>query len=1005
MKKKFLLLPILGGFLLSGCKISLFGKTLYLFEKKPDPEKPQSYDDVTPDERQHASSVSCSPSAPFYLKVGETKDLSLTLSPSPTDAAEKEFTWVKNNDHASFEVNPSNPLKATVTGVSAGTTTLTATNKYSDDLVEKFTIKVIDFDSENEYLWEYSDRSPFGYDSKTAPQGLTSGTADLNGMSWDFLRQHVGRGEDEIIGEAGSISIEKSLANKDVIKGSLKVTADNITYSDDGEGNIVGNGLVSGSIDYATGAVSVTFEAAPKDVVVANYSFIGEYSSSLYPQNGGVGFGKDSDPESTLTFKAENNRIVEEIIIEASSANSLGSMTLTVGETKYLDSFTVPRAEEGVIPTIHAKVDAPASGEIKIVVSTPQEPVNDRNPGAFVLKSIWIKYIPENYTGIDFADDSKHKVDYYEGDTFTYEGMKLVKVSDRGYKFPVNMEEALAGEEPKLTHSEVDFDTASHEAVSVELTLNISEQAFKLSYDIHVRSKDWVPEKLVVKGEIEEQSLVAGDAVDYSGLSIDIVYEEESSDIRVVDFVESSEMSFSYGEGKDPFVADMGMEEGYTITVSGKFSGETVEGTIVVASNTIKVAEAIYDRIDYERASTFKEIDDAGLTTSAKSLSYTTGNEGRVRIDFNNVKKENRGSDSKVLPTVNAEFRLTVLDTSLSIKEIKVSFALVKKTDNKFRLFSSIYGGDIYGSQLAEAENQVLEFSEFEKHTDSLRFMPQLTTSAGLSNTNICIQSILVRYEETPHVEYTIECGETMPTKLNYQEPELFDPSGFTVSLKENGTDKSFDITSLVEWYDGPSYDANPKTASKELIAGTTYVYGLFRGEKVAKIEGLTVIGEQISLTLVKSSSEIVEGGKYLIVGSSDVGFTCLNGAETGSGNIMSGTMLNGFEFGDNISISKTHETRYFVASFDSNSKLLFTNFNGNQVGLTNSGSLSCTTSPNLLGWDYEIDSEHHLVMTMMDAESKPKLKEFGVNKTSGKFSAYAQTSARGVIYLYKFAE
>ena len=100
MKKKFLLLPILGGFLLSGCKITLFGKTLYLFEKKPDPEKPQQYDDVTPDERQHASSSSCSPSAPFYLKVGESRQLSLTLSPAPTDAAEKEFTWVKNNDHA-----------------------------------------------------------------------------------------------------------------------------------------------------------------------------------------------------------------------------------------------------------------------------------------------------------------------------------------------------------------------------------------------------------------------------------------------------------------------------------------------------------------------------------------------------------------------------------------------------------------------------------------------------------------------------------------------------------------------------------------------------------------------------------------------------------------------------------------------------------------------------------------------------------------------------------------
>ena len=32
-KKKLLLLPIIGGFLLSGCKFTVFGKTIRLFEK------------------------------------------------------------------------------------------------------------------------------------------------------------------------------------------------------------------------------------------------------------------------------------------------------------------------------------------------------------------------------------------------------------------------------------------------------------------------------------------------------------------------------------------------------------------------------------------------------------------------------------------------------------------------------------------------------------------------------------------------------------------------------------------------------------------------------------------------------------------------------------------------------------------------------------------------------------------------------------------------------------
>jgi len=41
MKKKLLVLPVLAGLMLTGCKITLFGKTFYLFEKKPEEEEKQ----------------------------------------------------------------------------------------------------------------------------------------------------------------------------------------------------------------------------------------------------------------------------------------------------------------------------------------------------------------------------------------------------------------------------------------------------------------------------------------------------------------------------------------------------------------------------------------------------------------------------------------------------------------------------------------------------------------------------------------------------------------------------------------------------------------------------------------------------------------------------------------------------------------------------------------------------------------------------------------------------
>ena len=43
--------------------------------------------------------------------------------------------------------------------------------------------------------------------------------------------------------------------------------------------------------------------------------------------------------------------------------------------------------------------------------------------------------------------------------------------------------------------------------------------------------------------------------------------------------------------------------------------------------------------------------------------------------------------------------------------------------------------------------------------------------------------------------------------------------------------------------------------------------------------------------------------------------------------------------------------------------------------------------------------------MSMEDTEETPKTKYFGVNKTSGKFSAYSNAtgSSQGSVYLYKF--
>lgn len=204
MKKKLFLLPLVAGLFLSGCKFSLFGKTIYLFEKKPDEQT--DIDDVIPeDTNKHADAIALNPGNAFYLRVGETRQLTISFKAggqdmNPTQDSEKIFVWSYSGDKISFSVTGTEQegssveggTKATVTGVKAGTALLNVKNTYNQSLTRDFTIRVIDFD-DDDYLWQYdkSDKVQFGYDSKYAKNGIKEGDATLNGLTWHFVRSSV----------------------------------------------------------------------------------------------------------------------------------------------------------------------------------------------------------------------------------------------------------------------------------------------------------------------------------------------------------------------------------------------------------------------------------------------------------------------------------------------------------------------------------------------------------------------------------------------------------------------------------------------------------------------------------------------------------------------------------------------------------------------------------------------------------------------------------------------
>lgn len=82
-------------------------------------------------------------------------------------------------------------------------------------------------------------------------------------------------------GNGTNVTFAATLAIKPLRPGSLTVKAGAITGTDNGQGVISGTG-VSGTIDYTTGAVSVTFSAAPANgtVVLANYRYDSEQNTT-----------------------------------------------------------------------------------------------------------------------------------------------------------------------------------------------------------------------------------------------------------------------------------------------------------------------------------------------------------------------------------------------------------------------------------------------------------------------------------------------------------------------------------------------------------------------------------------------------------------------------------------------------------------------------------------------------------------------------------------------------
>ncbi len=75
-------------------------------------------------------------------------------------------------------------------------------------------------------------------------------------------------------GDGTTTTFSHTMQNPPVLPGSLTVTAGSVTATDNGQGTLTGTGVSSGSINYSTGAATITYSTAPASgtAITANYS-------------------------------------------------------------------------------------------------------------------------------------------------------------------------------------------------------------------------------------------------------------------------------------------------------------------------------------------------------------------------------------------------------------------------------------------------------------------------------------------------------------------------------------------------------------------------------------------------------------------------------------------------------------------------------------------------------------------------------------------------------------
>lgn len=160
----------------------------------------------------------------------------------------------------------------------------------------------------------------------------------------DYMNIFVGTTTDELgdiiesigTGNAALVTFANTLATTPILPYSVQVTADTIVAVDDGNGNLSGTGIDTGTIDYTTGAISITYLVAPANAVDISV----DYRDEADKRHGICLANAELDrPTKTVTVTVESGQTLSDQFedgdtihfVDSTSGQKIAKATIAVG--------------------------------------------------------------------------------------------------------------------------------------------------------------------------------------------------------------------------------------------------------------------------------------------------------------------------------------------------------------------------------------------------------------------------------------------------------------------------------------------------------------------------------------------------------------------------------------------------------------------------------------------------------------------------------------------------